>query len=226
MRSIRSAAALLSACATLAMAASSQGAIYNFTSDSAFNSFASGGGFTKTFGGNVRWGNAANNGDWERAIVDASDTPIGSPAQNAWSLSNVHDVTFTFDASLNQATLDLSGIGSITRAVPASPEVLFARIRDSAGTATELKDIQIDLAFNGAGIDYTVSELIGDADAEYWGISDSNLKFGFSLTAKVLFAGPQTAGSDPMYQFKVGVPSPGAAAVLAIAGSMGARRKR
>jgi hypothetical protein len=226
MRSIRSAAASLSACASLALAAPSQGAVMSFTSDASFVAFQNSGGFTKTFGGNVRWGNAASNGDWERAIVDASDTPIGTPAQNAWSLSNVHDVTFTFDASLNQATLDLSGIGSITRAVPASPEVLFARIRDSAGTASELKDIQIDLAFNGAGIDYSLSQLTGDANAEYWGISDTNLKFGFSLTAKVLFAGPQTAGSDPMYQFKVGVPSPGAAAVLAIASSMAARRKR
>ncbi len=226
MLSIRSAVPALAVCALSLVAASSQGAVITFASDADFIAYQNGGNFTKTFGGNVRWGNAETNGDWERAIVNGADLPIGAVGQNKWNSSNVHDVTFTFDASLSQATLDLSGIGSLTRAVPASPEVLFARVRDSAGTASELSEIQIDLAFNGVGVDYTWNELVGDSNAEYWGITDPNLKFGFTVVAKALLAGPGTAGSDPMYQFKVGVPTPGSAGVLAVGALAALRRRR
>lgn len=216
----------LSLCALTLSAAPSQASVLTFTSDSAFNTYAGAGNFTKQWGANVRWGNAAGNGDWERAIVNASDVPIGSPAQNAWTSSNVHDVTLTYDASLGTATLDLGGIGSITRSVPTMPEVFFARVRDSVSAFSELKDIEVDLAFNGVGIDYTYDELLGDANAEYWGVSDPNLRFGFTIVAKALLAGPVSAGSDPMYQFKVGVPAPGAGAAIALAGLASLRRRR
>lgn len=225
MRSEFVAGGLVSVCAVAGLAGFSHAAVMKFNSDSQFNAYASGGNFTKQWGANVRWGNALSNGDWERAIVNSGDVPIGSPGQNAWSPSNVHDVTLTYDATLGAATLDLSGIGSITRSVPTMPEMFFARVRDSASAFSELSEIQVDLAFNGPGVDYSLDELVGDANAEYWGVSDPNLRFGFRIVAKALLAGPVSAGSDPMYQFKVGVPAPGAAGLLGL-GAVALRRRR
>jgi hypothetical protein len=209
----------------MAVASAANAGVVTFASDAAFNSYASSGAFTKTFGGNVRWGNGGGSGDWEYAIVNAGDTPIGGVGQRAWGATNTHRVTFSFDGS-SSATLALGGIGSLTRAVPGDPSVLFARVRDSESQFSNLKDIQIDLSYNGVGVDYSFNLLTGDANAEYWGVADANLRFGFTLTAEATLVGPRTAGSDPMYQFKVGVPTPGPMALLAIGGLVAGRRRR
>jgi hypothetical protein len=208
------------------VASAAAGSVVTFNSDAAFNAYSSSGAFTKTFAGNVRWGNGTGEGDWEYAIVNGSDVPIGAAAQAAWAPTNTHTVTFSYDGATS-ATLGLSGVGSLTRSIPAGPSALFARVRDSETAFTNLSSILVDLAFNGVGVDYSFNLLTGDANAEYWGVTDPNLQFGFTLTAEATLAGPRTAGSDPMYQFKVGViPAPGACAVLGGAALVALRRRR
>lgn len=198
--------------------------VVTFSTDAAFVSYQSSGGFTKTFGGNVRWGNGLSSGDWEYAIVDGSDTPIGAVANTAWSGVNTHPVTFTYAGG--SATLTLSGIGTITRSVATGPTSLFARVRDSESPFSSLTNIRVDLASNGVGVDYVFATLTGDANAEYWGIEDANLSAGFTITADAELAGPHSSGSDPMYQFKIGVPTPGALAMFGLAGIVTSRRRR
>ncbi len=199
--------------------------VVTFSSDAAFVAYQNSGAFSKTFGGNVRWGDALAAGDWEYAIVNGADVPIGSPANSPWAGTNAHTVTFSYDGA-GSSTLSLSGIGSITRSVASGPTVFFARVRDSASPFSQLSNIRVDLAYNGLGVDYTFSLLSGDANAEYWGVVDANLSAGFTITADAELSRPRTSGSDPMYQFKVGVPSPGAAALLGVAGLLASRRRR
>ncbi len=199
--------------------------VLTFNSDAAFNAFEAGGGFVKQFAGSVRWGDGLAVGDWEYAIVNASDLPIGSPASTPWGGTNAHDVTFSFDGA-GSATLSLSGIGSITRAVNANPTSIFARVRDSVTVFSALSNIEIDLDYNGVGVDYSYSLLTGDANAAYWGVEDPNLRFGFTLTADASLDGPRTSGSDPMYQFKVGVPEPTMLSLIAMPAVLMLRRRR
>lgn len=210
----------------LGAAAPARAAIVTFNSDADFITYQNSGAFTKTFGGNVRWGNGAGNGDWEYSIVNGGDIPIGAVGQTPWVAgSNAHDVTFTYDGAGN-SSLTLSGIGSMTRAVPLGPTSLFARVKDSSSPFSNMALIEIDLAYNGLGVDYSYNLLTGDANAEYWGVEDANLALGFTATADAFLEGPGTAGSDPMYQFKVGVPAPGTALLLGLGGFAGLRRRR
>ncbi len=211
--------------ATWLLVGSAGGSVVTFASDADFIAYQNSGAFTKTFGGNVRWGSGTAAGDWEYAIVDGGDVPIVPPAQSPWTGTNAHDVTFTFDGA-GSASLTLAGIGSITSAVAGAPTTLFARVRDSETPLSSLANIEIDLAYNGVGVDYSFSSLTGDSNAEYWGVIDDNLRFGFTLTADAVLAGPRTAGSDPMYQFKVGIPTPGAAALLGLGALLASRRVR
>ena len=223
LQAVSSCAALVAA----AIATTAHAGVVSFANDADFITYQNGGGFTKQFGGNVRWGNGAGNGDWEYAVVDGNDIPIGAVGQTPWSGSNQHAVTFTYDAGASLTTLDLAGIGSVTRSVSGAPTSVFARVRDSVTVFSTLTLIQIDLAVNGVGVDYTFNLLTGDADAEYWGVEDADLQFGFTITADASLDGPRTSGSDPMYQFKVGIPAPGATGALALAAAgLGIRRRR
>lgn len=211
--------------AAVVPAAATSASIITFNSDAAFIAYEAAGNFSKTFAGNVRWGDAPAAGDWEYAIVNSGDFPIGAPAQAPWTGTNAHTVTFSYNGA-GQATLSLSGIGSITRSVLADPTVFFARVKDSATPFSQLSNVQVDLAYNGVGVDYSYNLLLGDANAEYWGVSDDNMRFGFTITADAVLDGPRSAGSDPMYQFKVGIPTPGAAALLAFGAVAVGRRRR
>lgn len=210
---------------TTISAASASASVVTFASDADFITYQNSGAFTKTFGANVRWGSGTSAGDWEYAIVNGNDIPIGAVGQTPWTGTNAHEVTFTFDG-VGDASLALSGIGSISRSVLPAPTTLFARVKDSETPFSQLSNIEIDLAYNGVGVDYSYSLLLGDSNAEYWGVVDSNMQFGFSITADAVLDGPRVAGSDPMYQFKVGVPEPSAAALLCLGGLVGLRRRR
>lgn len=208
----------------LAAGSAAQAGVITFSSDAAFIAYENSGGFTKTSGANVRWGSGLANGDWEYAIVDANDIPIGAVGQTAWAGTNTH--TVTLDSSGGGLELSLSEIGTISRAVPQGSTSLFVRVRDSESPFSQLAAIEVDLAYNGIGVDYTYSALVGDANAEYWGIEDPNMATGFTVAAIATLDGPRTSGSDPMYQFKIGVPAPGAAGLLALGGLALARRRR
>ena len=212
--------------AALITAGTASAGVVSFASDTDFIAYQSGGGFTKQFGGNVRWGSGTTSGDWEYAVVDGNDIPIGAVGQAPWGGSNAHDVTFTYDAGASSATLDLSGIGSVARTVVGAPTSVFARIRDSVTVFSTLSLIEIDLAFNGVGVDYSLNLLTGDANAEYWGVEDPNLQYGFTITSDASLDGPRTSGSDPMYQFKVGIPSPATLGLFGFAGLAASRRRR
>lgn len=224
MSSRSSLRALASLSIVLAAGSAVQAGVITFSSDAAFSAYESSGGFTKSFGGNVRWGSGVANGDWEYAIVDANDIPIGAVGQTAWAGTNTHNVVFAHAPGL--AALDLSLIGTIARNVPSGATSLFVRVRDSETPFSQLATINVDLDFNGPGFDYSYNALVGDANAEYWGIEDPNLAAGFTVYAVATLDGPRTSGSDPMYQFKVGVPAPGAAGLLALGGLVIARRRR
>ena len=229
LRSVLRAPAGASAVAMMAIAlgaGTASAGVVTFASDTDFIAYQSGGGFTKQFGGNVRWGNGLNNGDWEYAVVDGGDIPIGAVGQAPWGGSNAHDVAFTFDAGASSATLDLGGIGSVARSVVGAPTSVFARIKDSVTVFSTLSLIEIDLAYNGVGVDYSLNLLTGDADAEYWGVEDPNLQYGFTITSDASLDGPRTAGSDPMYQFKVGIPSPATLGLFGLGGLAASRRRR
>lgn len=198
--------------------------VITFSSDAAFIAYENSGGFAKTYGANVRWGSGLANGDWEYAIVDANDIPIGAVGQTVWAGSNTH--TVTLDSSGGGLELSLGGIGTISRLVPEGSTSLFVRVRDSESPFSQLASIEVDLAYNGIGVDYVYNTLVGDADAEYWGIEDPNMATGFTVAAIATLAGPRTAGSDPMYQFKIGVPAPAAACVVSLGGLMVLRRRR
>lgn len=185
----------------------SAGIIDDLNSDADFLAFRNDTGFDKQFGGNVRWGNGAANGNWEYAVVDGSDAPVSTPGQTSWDDGvNTHSLVFEF--SPGTATLTLGGIGSNTGSVPgAGIDTLLLRARDGSAPLTVLSNIAIDIGADGF-IDYTLDSLVGDSDASYWGIHDADLSGGFILTADAAFAGPMDAGSDPMYQLKVGTSSP------------------
>ncbi len=217
---------IVAAVAVSAVSAAAWAGTGTLASDADFITLQNGGGFTKQFGGNVRWGNGASNGDWEYAIVDGTDTPIGGVGQATWAATNSHRVTFSFDALAGTSTLDLSGIGAVTRSVSSAPTVIWARVQDSVTPFSALSNIQVDLAYNGVGVDYSFDTLTGDADAAYWGVFDANLAGGFTLTADAQLDGPRSGGSSPLYQFKVGVPTPGAAAIAALGVLAAGRRRR
>lgn len=236
--------ALVLSCIAAAMlyAPAYGGTITTFGSDTDFVAYQNNGDFTKVFGGNVRRGNFGTNGDWEYAVVDGGDMPIGAVGQAAWSDPDTHTFSFTYDGA-GSAMMELGGLPSLTRTVSDGIDQFFLRVRDSAGALTSLANIMVDLDYNGVGVDYSLASLVGDNNAEYWGLVDANLASGFSLTADATLNGPYTgtgtAGSNPMYQIKAGigpdptpgvVPEPSSMVLLGIGGialaGYGWRRKR
>jgi hypothetical protein len=199
-----------------------QADMVSYTSDAGFVADA---GFTRAFGGSVRWGNGASNGDWEASVVNSNDVPdgVGNPRQVAWTggLSGVaHGVSFTFDALTNDTVLalDFTGAADVSSSwldVPANPAInaIFLRARANGGDVASLSNVVLTTG----GQFFNLGALVGDSDAEYIGFVSPLLAAGFSVTAIGTIADGN--GSLPMYQFKVGavppVPLPAAAWLLA-----------
>lgn len=233
---IRRAHHLALALATLAGAGSATASVIGLASDAAFGAFQADTGFTKAFGGNVRWGDGGPSGDWEYAIVDGDDLPVGAVGQADWldDAANTHTVDFLFDgASFADLTLGSPVSDSLGRSVGAGDvNTLLVRAKDGSGDPTALSAIEIDVGLTGTFV--ALGDLIGDGDAEYLGLIDPELAGGFALRATATLNGDgDVRGSDPMYQFKVGtarveVPEPASAALLlgGIAALVRPRRRR
>lgn len=203
---------LSTAAAALALSgAASAATTVGFSSDADFTANAF---FTKSFGGNVRWGNGQANGDWEYAVVNAADVPIGPSGQLVWGGNADHQYTFDYDGtSQAQLVLENAGVIGDTGLQPvaggAGINALAVRARTGAGNVASLADIVVSFVVGGAE---SLGSLVGDADAEYVMLIDPRLASGFQVS------GPATLtdgnGSVPMYGFKVGattIPVPPAA---------------
>lgn len=194
--------------------------------------------FTKHFGGNIRWGNNETNGDWEYAVVNAGDIPIGpdNPKQVKWSdYSTTHSYSFSYSAAANTASLGLTlskDSASIPLAV-SSGEVTAAQINAiifrakaaDGDMASLLFPISINFTSGGS---LSLQSLVGDFDAQSLLLVDGRLAEGFTVTGQATLADGK--GSLPMYQFKVGVstvPVPAAVWLLGtgLAGLLALRKR-
>jgi hypothetical protein len=181
--------------------------------------------FTKTFGGNIRWGNNDTNGDWEYSVVDASDNPIlpSNPKQVKWTdYSPTHSYSFSFNSASNSAALGLTmskdsgsialdiSSGSVTHAQINA--IIFRAKAADGDVASLLKPIIINFTSGGS---LQLESLTGDSDAQSFLLVDDRLAEGFTVTGAATLADGR--GSLPMYQFKVGfstVPVPAAVWLL------------
>jgi len=204
--------------ATAAVPALSHAAVVQYESD---NDFVTNAQFTKAFGANARWGNDATNGDWEYAVVDGGDSPLGNTGQLAWSAlpgyptsDPNHGYQFSYDAGTGDLRLELddlsSSLGTSSGTVsPSAPiNAIAARARADGGDVATMHDIVINFAGGGSA---NLGTLVGDGNAEYVMLIDERLAGGFSIDGDATLVDGR--GSLPMYQFKVGtttVPIPGA----------------
>lgn len=222
---------VLAACLSLAGAAA-QALTVTYSSDA---DFLANGQFTKQFGYNVKNGNSAANGDWEYAIVNASDVPQFGSGQLAWGSNTQrnHDFSFAYDGSavadldiMNIGGMpplsDVSNSGDVSGLVSGSPNALFIRAKDGGVNAqVDLSSLAVKFLVDNSVIN--LGSLIGDSDAAYIGVIDVRVAGGFIITGDVALNTGDAGGggSTRMYQAKIGtvpaVPVPGAVWLFASA---------
>jgi hypothetical protein len=178
-------------------------------SDSEFLSFVALSGFTKDFGGNVRWGNGGPSGDWELALVNGPETATFDQQQVDWntgSAGNDHLVDFVYTPGGLDASLEIDFAGGVTSTHtgapvpgPGSVNALLIRARADGSDVSTLSNIEVDWGAGSAGWS---GALVGDGDAQYAVFVGDVLASGFTVSASAAFA--DGSGSLPMYGFKVG----------------------
>ncbi len=233
MRTLLTGLVVAGALALSAQAGTAQAAPFSLGSDADFNTWAAGTGFVRLFGGNVRWGNGAANGDWEYSVTDAADLPVDQQQHDWQTGDNPHSAVFIYNAVFGDATLALGGIGlSSGNFFGADVNTLFIRAAANGGqTATMLDNFVVEFADNSF---LALGDLIGDANGEWIGVVDPRFAQGFLASAEdaLLNGGADGRGSRPMYQFKLGhsqIPEPASLSLLAVgclgAGLLARRRK-
>ncbi len=215
---MKTSARLLSFFCLVSMAGIAGAATVSYSSDADFLANAQ---FTKQFGYNVKNGNSAVNGDWEFAIVNATDVPQFGSNQLAWAANTQrdHDFSFAYDGT-STADLDLMNIigapalpdqsnsGDVSGLISGSPNAIFIRARDS-GTNSQVDLSGLSILFLSDNGVINLGSLIGDADAAYIGVIDARVSGGFIITGDVALNTGDAGGggSTRMYQAKIGVVS-------------------
>ena len=197
--------------------ATAKAAIVSYVSDADFLANA---GFSKSFGATSRWGNnPAASGDWEYAVVNAADAPVGTPGLVLWNEHNVHEAHFSYTGLTAQYIMcDTSIFGDTgAQAVTGGSGINALAFRARAGD-DDLSILGSIIVFFDVDNSFVeLGDLTGDQDAEYLMLVDDRLAHGFQvwMLAALFDEGvPSTAGSIPFYGLKVGtstVPVPAAA---------------
>ncbi|WPL11539.1 hypothetical protein [Thiorhodovibrio litoralis] len=175
--------------------------------------------WTKYYGSNVRAGNNATTGDWERGIVDGNDQPLAQGQQNWGSESN-----FSFDfqhynngstVNATQSIQDLAddsweseletSLTSVFNHHDTAPNTVVLRAKGTEGRGSITLDLE-SLKFDSRGyLDLSGTSLTGDADGQYLVFTGLEMSEIFSLRGIAsLTIGEDFRGSDPMFQIKVG----------------------
>lgn len=225
---IRTLLAAASAAAVLSAAGAAAATTLSAASDSAFTTLTGAGdhAFTKQGGVSVRAG-LAGSGDWEYAVVNGSDFPIGAPGQVAWGSGSALDPAVQPFASYTSAGLlslafarDGTTYGASGQ-VGAGVDTIWIRARTGSATTGSTAFLQgLHLSLTDGSL-IALGDLTGDANAEYLGFADLRLRDGFSLSFdQGAFQVGTATRSNVMLQVKVGsspiaaIPEPGTWALM------------
>lgn len=156
----------------------------------------------KYFGGNVRWGTGASDGDWEYAVVDGLDIPFSLPGQGSPSGDRSVSFSHVHSGASPNVTLTLEGLGS--HCGTHTPGLLtvntvFVRAKAGNGDVARLDDLVLTLGSQS----YFLGSVVGDDDAAWLGIVSSDFNdSSWSFSGRGVLG--DGSGSLPMYQWKVG----------------------
>ncbi|MCE2967531.1 MAG: choice-of-anchor W domain-containing protein [Phycisphaerales bacterium] len=193
-------------------------------------------------GGDAAFNALTNNGTLERAVVEAriGDSPaggtweqaiwklgaVGQPqtsGQFAWTSGVLVPFTFAFDGA-STVTFSLGSSTQTWNAVEGSFTDIFVCVRSTSNSSIALT--QMSVSGLGAIADLTSS---GAVPAAYLRISNTNAFGAVSISGQMelSWTGQRPNGSGLAAQIKFSnIPTPGAAAVLGLAGLVATRRRR
>lgn len=205
-----------------------------------FTDWGAANGFSKLFGGDVRWGDAGGAAEWELGVVRPNNSTLVQRGFD-WTSTAPRDAFFSYaSTSSHFASLMVGGrgIGSVdvsSLVGTASVNTLLIRVADKLGAgisgSAALRDYQVQLA--GGGI-LGGGTIVGDGDAEYVLFQDAALADGFTVRGTIDYTAPDGRhGSRLVTNFKVGtsrvpVPEPasGLLFLTGLAGLAAAGRRR
>ncbi len=191
--------------------------------DSAFNALTSNGTLERAVA-EARIGDSPAGGTWEQAIWKFG--AVGQPQTNgqfAWTSGTAVAFSFAFDG-VSTVTFTLGSSTQTWNAVEGSFTDIFVRVRSSANSSVALT--QMNVSGFGAIADLTSS---GSVPAGYLRISNTSPFSAVTISGlmELAWTGQRPNGSALAAQIKFSnVPTPGAAAVLGLAGLVATRRRR
>lgn len=194
-------------------------------SDADFLADAAATSWVKEFGGNVRWGNNAANGDWEFSVVNEADFPQD---QVNTAISGAHPLIFDYSSGAASLAVGQLGLSEWAPLPVGQLNTMYIRAKADTDNVSVMDNLYLTVG----GVGYDLGTLAGDCNAQYLKIVDSGFSGDWQLTGTgALSADGTPRGSDPMYQVKIGITSvpdvAGTAILLGIAlGSFGMLRSR
>jgi MYXO-CTERM domain-containing protein len=173
-----------------------------------------------------RIGNAQTNGGWEVAVWEQGG--VGQPKdQDQLALGNGDQVPFVLSYDgVSTVTFSVGSASASWDMVAEGFTDIFIRARAADGSTVSLTGMDL----NGTAIPDLVASGAGSSSVEYLRIQNMGADFGaFSLlgTQELAWSGDMPMNSALAYQIKLtNVPTPGAGALLAVAGLAAVRRRR